>query len=456
MRIVVVGDVLLDVDVIGEASRLSPDAPVPVVDVSKEEARAGGAGLVARMLANEDHRTTLVTVLADDEPARRLHETLGGIRMVAGPSKAQTPVKTRVRANGQSIVRFDHGWRKPPMPEVSDAMLREVAEADAVVVADYGRGLAANHRLRSLLESMADTAHIVWDPHPAGAPPVSGVSVVTPNLAEATLMASSFAAATGLPGNRPAALASALLDHWSSQAVVVTLGSQGALFMDRRSRSPLSIPVPSAIPGDTCGAGDKLAASLVARLAEGLGTEEAVVVAVNDAAEYLRAGGVGALARSFPSTFPTEADALALARRIRSRGGTVVATGGCFELLHAGHVRSLTAARSLGDCLIVCLNSDDSVRRIKGEQRPIMMQEDRKELLLAMECVDAVLVFDEDTPAACLDMLRPDLWVKGGDYDAAQLPERELVESWGGSCTTVPYYPARSSSHFAAALDRVG
>ncbi|MEZ2388986.1 PfkB family carbohydrate kinase [bacterium RCC_150] len=458
MRIAVVGDVLLDVDVIGEASRLSPDAPVPVVDVLKEDVRAGGAGLVARMLAHEDHRITLVTALSDDEAAFRLQEALGGIRMVAGMTKAPTPVKTRVRANGQSVVRFDRGWRRPPVPDVTDAMLREVAEADAVVVADYGRGLAANPRLRGLLESMSDDKHIVWDPHPSGAPPVRGVSVVTPNLAEATLVAGSAADGTDQRGKRSAAaIASRLLDHWSSRAVVVTLGSQGALYMDQRSRSPLNVPVPSAVPGDTCGAGDKLAASLVARLAEGLSAEDAVVVAVHEAAEYLRTGGVGGLAGPsvLPSPFQAEEDAVALARRVRSRGGSVVATGGCFELLHAGHVRSLASARALGDCLIVCLNSDDSVRRIKGEQRPIMMQEDRKELLLALECVDAVVVFDEDTPEACLKTLRPDLWVKGGDYDVAQLPEKELVESWGGSCTTVPYYPARSSSRFAAALDRV-
>lgn len=146
---------------------------------------------------------------------------------------------------------------------------------------------------------------------------------------------------------------------------------------------------------------------------------------------------------------------MALARRVRANGGTVVATGGCFDLLHAGHARTLSAARDLGDCLIVCLNSDASVHRIKGEQRPIVSEQDRAELLLALACVDAVMIFEEDTPEACLDELRPDIWVKGGDYQASQLPEASLVESWGGRCMTVPFHPARSTSILADALAKV-
>ncbi|MFD1214711.1 D-glycero-beta-D-manno-heptose 1-phosphate adenylyltransferase, partial [Arthrobacter sp. GCM10027362] len=148
--------------------------------------------------------------------------------------------------------------------------------------------------------------------------------------------------------------------------------------------------------------------------------------------------------------------AFAAAQRTREAGGTVVATGGCFDLLHAGHARTLAAARSLGDCLIVCLNSDASVRRLKGEQRPIMSQQDRAELLGSLECVDGVLIFDEDTPEAALDRLRPDIWVKGGDYSVEQLPEAALVRSWGGQIMTVPYHPARSTTRLAEALARVG
>jgi rfaE bifunctional protein nucleotidyltransferase chain/domain len=159
--------------------------------------------------------------------------------------------------------------------------------------------------------------------------------------------------------------------------------------------------------------------------------------------------------RPEPASRRRTTEPLLLARSIRESGGKVVATGGCFDLIHAGHIRSLTAARELGDCLIVCLNSDDSVRRLKGPERPIIGQHDRAELLLAMECVDAVMVFDEDTPEAALARLRPDIWVKGGDYKGARLPEAELVESWGGRCLTVPFHPARSTTGLADALAKV-
>jgi D-beta-D-heptose 7-phosphate kinase / D-beta-D-heptose 1-phosphate adenosyltransferase len=181
------------------------------------------------------------------------------------------------------------------------------------------------------------------------------------------------------------------------------------------------------------------------------------VLAVHDAADFLAGGGVSALpdAGEPAAVQPRISDPLLLARAVRENGGKVVATGGCFDLLHAGHVRSLAAARELGDCLIVCLNSDDSVRRLKGPERPIIGQHDRAELLLAMECVDAVMVFDEDTPEAALERLRPDIWVKGGDYKGANLPEAALVESWGGRCVTVPYHPARSTTGLADALAKV-
>jgi rfaE bifunctional protein nucleotidyltransferase chain/domain/rfaE bifunctional protein kinase chain/domain len=459
MRIVVVGDVILDVDLCGEATRLSPDAPVPVVDVSTVRRRAGGAGLVARMLAEDGWPVTLVTVLADDDAGRHVESALAGVKVVAGPSATPTPVKTRVRAGHQAVVRFDEGCGPPEAPETTPAMLRAVAKAGAIIVADYGRGLAGNPQLRELLERMADDVPIVWDPHPSGARPVPGVAVVTPNLAEAHQAAGTR---TGGPFGPPRAdgaggVAAILLDDWHSRAVLVTTGEKGATLLLERDRTPRPILAPRVVAADPCGAGDRLAASIAAHLLQGRDLEDAAVLAVHEAAEFLAAGGVASLPdRHGNGKFRRRpAEPLLLVRRVRDNGGKVVATGGCFDLLHAGHVRSLAAARELGDCLVVCLNSDASVRRLKGEQRPIMAEQDRAELLLALECVDAVMIFDEDTPEAALQRLRPDIWVKGGDYNGEHLPEAELVESWGGRCVTVPYYPARSSTLLAEALAKV-
>jgi rfaE bifunctional protein nucleotidyltransferase chain/domain len=276
---------------------------------------------------------------------------------------------------------------------------------------------------------------------------------VTPNLREAVRFAA-------VDGERTAAAAEAadrLRVRWQSRAVIVTMGEQGAL-VSAENALPQAIPAPRIGAPDPCGAGDRFAASLAVALARGAGLDSAAQGAVNAAAAFLAAGGVASLRTpDAPAQLRVPGvDALATARRTREAGGTVVATGGCFDLLHAGHARTLAAARGLGDCLIVCLNSDDSVRRLKGETRPIMQQEDRVELLLALECVDAVLVFDESTPEDALARLRPDIWVKGGDYAAADLPEARLVSGWGGRTVTVPYIPARSTTAFAAALAKVG
>ncbi|WP_240958241.1 D-glycero-beta-D-manno-heptose 1-phosphate adenylyltransferase, partial [Streptomyces barkulensis] len=176
--------------------------------------------------------------------------------------------------------------------------------------------------------------------------------------------------------------------------------------------------------------------------------------AVAAATGYVAAGGAAALAfpdRAAPRP-PSAArgeDAEHLVARVRAAGGTVVATGGCFDLLHAGHVGLLQAARRTGDCLVVCLNSDASVRRRKGPGRPINPLADRVRVLRALECVDAVAVFDEDTPEELLERLRPDVWVKGGDYALAELPEAALVEGWGGQAVLLPYLDGRSSSRIA-------
>lgn len=457
MRIVVVGDVLLDVDLSGEATRLSPDAPVPVVDVSAVRRRAGGAGLVARMLAGDGWPVTLVTVLADDDAGRQLEAALAGIRVVAGPGSFPSPVKTRVRAGTHPVVRFDQGCGKVEVPEVTPAMLRTVEKAGAIIVADYGRGLAANPHLRELLARLADDVPIVWDPHPAGAQPVPGVAVVTPNLAEAHKAALGTAHGSAGAADGAARVAGILLDQWRSRAVLVTTGEHGAVLVRERDRTPRPVPAPLVKVSDPCGAGDRLAASLAVHLMGGRDLADSAVLAVHEAADFLAAGGVASLANPPAPGKPKHrtTEPLLLSRTVRDNGGVVVATGGCFDLLHAGHVRSLTAARELGDCLVVCLNSDASVQRLKGQDRPIVDQRDRAELLLALECVDAVMIFDEDTPEAVLERLRPDVWVKGGDYKGAALPEAELVQSWGGRCLTVPYHPARSTSGLAEALAKV-
>ncbi|KQS08374.1 D-beta-D-heptose 1-phosphate adenosyltransferase [Curtobacterium sp. Leaf183] len=457
MRIAVVGDTLLDVDVSGTSERLSPDAPVPVVDVRTDDRRAGGAGLVATMLAKDGHDVTLVTVLSDDDRADELRALLPDVRVVAGPSGVATPVKTRVRVGEHALVRIDEGCDTPPVPSVTAEMTAVLTQVDAVVVADYGRGVAAAPALRDAIAAAAATTPVVWDPHPRGATPVAGITVATPNAAEARRF-------TDLPGQGvPFATdaAAALVDAWDVGAVAVTMGDRGALVGRRTARGMDSrfVPAPSVTAADPCGAGDRLAAGVAVALAGGADVPDAVAAGVADASAYLAAGGVAALFADAPAVVAVpgaDRDALRVVHEVRAGGGTVVATGGCFDLLHAGHARTLSAARALGDCLVVCLNSDDSVRTLKGPERPIMTQDDRAELLLALDCVDAVVVFDETTPDEALRRFRPDVWAKGGDYTADELPEAVTLAEWGGRVVTVPFHPGRSTTRLASALAAVG
>ena len=439
--LVVVGDALLDRDLDGRVERLCPDAPAPVVDDPVGTSRPGGAGLAAALAAAGGRRVTLVTALAGDEAGRELAGLLAAaeVDVVDLGLAGSGPEKVRVRAGGRTLVRVDRGGRPAPVGPPPPEALRALEHAPAVLVADYGRGIAVQPGLRRALERRAAGAPVVWDPHPRGPEPVPGVAVATPNAGEA--------AAFAARGHDPAEHARLLRARWRARAVCVTRGAQGVLLAEGGGRLHAFRPRAVAA-GDPCGAGDAFASCLAASLADGARPAEAVEVAVERAARWVAEGGAGAWRAGPPAPIELAlaGEAGAVVASTRARGGTVVATGGCFDLLHAGHVTVLEAARALGDCLVVCLNSDESVCRLKGADRPLVGEEDRAAVLRALGCVDAVLVFDEDTPERVLARLRPDVWAKGGDYEPAELPEARLVESWGGRVEILPYVAGRSTT----------
>jgi D-beta-D-heptose 7-phosphate kinase/D-beta-D-heptose 1-phosphate adenosyltransferase len=463
--LVVVGDALLDRDVSGRAERLSPDAPVPVVSELTEIDRPGGAALAALLAARDGVDVVLVTALGIDAAGERVAALLAGagVRVVAGRLPGRTPTKERVRVAGQSLLRLDREEVAPRPPSVTDAMCAAVRGAGAVLVSDYGRRLMSDPALLSEVERVARTVPVAWDPHPRGADPVPGLQLVTPNLAEA-LRFTGLSADGGML-SAAARAARQLAARWKAGGVVVTLGPGGALLAGPGPDDvPLAVPVQAASPaGDPCGAGDRFAATVAGWLAAGAPPSEAVTAGVEAASAYVAAGGPASLStadgpsagvrpgrlgagRPRRSGVDGPRAAAEVVRRTRAAGGIVVATGGCFDLLHAGHVATLAAARRLGDCLVVCLNSDESVRRLKGEGRPLVPERDRVRVLEALGAVDAVTVFGEDTPLAVLDAIRPDVWVKGGDYAAPALPETELLAHWGGEVVVVPYLAGRSTS----------
>jgi D-beta-D-heptose 7-phosphate kinase/D-beta-D-heptose 1-phosphate adenosyltransferase len=462
--LVVLGDALLDVDLVGRASRLSPDAPVPVVEDLVAHPRPGGAALAATMAARDGHEVVLVTALGDDEAGAQVEDLLHGIRLLRLPHDGQTPVKQRVRAAGQSLLRLDSGGARGRTGGLTPAARGALLSGGAVLVADYGRGVVDAAGVREVLGGLTGRVPVVWDPHPRGGAPVPGARLVTPNRAEAELFAQRLGGVddtrevracgdhAGRTGHgltvdgglaRVRRHADALVDAWRAHAVAVTMGERGAL-LSYGEGTPVMTPAPSVPCPDPCGAGDRFAVSAALSLGAGRVTIEAVQDAVAAAAAYVSAGGPASL--SSAGAGPDRTRPESVVDRVRREGGVVVATGGCFDLLHAGHVATLRAARRLGDCLVVCLNSDASVRRLKGPSRPLVPAADRARVLEALECVDDVVVFEEDTPVEVLRGIRPQVWAKGGDYGGRKVPEALVLQEWGGQAVVLPYLQGRSTT----------
>ncbi|WP_298591078.1 PfkB family carbohydrate kinase [uncultured Kocuria sp.] len=463
-RIVVVGDALLDRDVSGTSTRLSPDAPVPVVDVDAVFASPGGAGLAALLCAEPPSvgagptavAVTLLAPAADDAAGRELAGSLGEVALERLGHEGGTRTKTRVRSSGQTLVRVDEGGPGTPVGVTTEQVAAVLAGADAVLVSDYGGGVTRDPAVRAALEDHARTGVVVWDPHPRGGAPVPGCTLVTPNAAEAA------ATLEGSGPGSPRELAGVLRRHWGARAVAVTAGADGA-YLATTTGTAL-VPAAPVQNTDPCGAGDRFASAAALALGGGADVTAAVETAVEAAGQWVAAGGAatyrtrraaGVHARPalHPGAERLPREVQELLGEVRGRGGTVVATGGCFDVLHAGHIASLDAARRLGDALVVLLNSDDSVRRLKGPGRPVVGEADRARVLGALRSVDAVVLFDEDDPRAALNLLRPDVWVKGGDYTPEQLPEAVDVRGWGGRVTVLPYLSGRSTT---AILQRAG
>ncbi len=502
--LLVVGDALLDRDLEGRVERLLPDEPVPVVEEPVERHRPGGAALAATLASRLDGReVVLVTALGADERGALLAGLLAdaGVALIDLGLSGPTPEKARVRVRGRTLLRLDYGGRAARPGPLGPAGQDALAGAGGVLVADYGRGLAAEPSVRAALAALAALPHrvpVVWDPHPKGAVPLPGARLVTPNQAEVAWFAATATpakpGATGRDGHRAGKLveaerpraaspepeadgfratdlavltarARALAGRWKAAGLAVTLGSRGALLVGGEE-PPLLVPAAPVHGADACGAGDRFASAAAGLLAEGALPSEAVTGGVAAATAFVAEGGASGLRPGHeprltsPPARASRGARMAHAERVvaatRARGGTVVAAGGCFDLVHAGHIAMLRAARQLGDSLVVFLNSDASVRRLKGLGRPLVPEADRAAVLAALGCVDAVVVFDESTPERVLERLRPDVFAKGGDYALADLPEAQVVAAWGGQAVVLPYLEGRSTSGLLKEVVRRG
>jgi len=459
-NILVFGDIMLDRYVWGAVERISPEAPIPVVHVRDRTCRLGGAGNVAANLAGIGCKTTVTGIVGKDPSGKNLADLLlaQGIEnaCVSAPN-LPTVTKTRIMGGAQQIVRLDD-----EQPGMVDASLREkvfkqlqhkIKKINAVVVSDYGKGLLDDTLAKECISLCREHRVPVFvDPKRDDWAAYAGATCITPNLKE-------FQQACRQLGLSPTPMdlaAQTLVQHYGLDHLLITQGNAGMTLTNKEGTSS-SVPSRAREVFDVSGAGDTVIALLAAAFAAGSSMEQAMHLANLGAGEVVGRVGTYALTRAdleqaaaLGAKTGSAACSLPQAQRLvehwRMLSQKVVFTNGCFDILHPGHVSLLQRAKNLGHRLIVGLNTDASVRRIKGPSRPILAQEDRAALLSALSCVDAVVFFDEDTPLSLLQALRPDILVKGADYTPETVVGAELMPTWGGRVEILDLVEERSTT----------
>ena len=460
-RVLVVGDIMLDRYWHGATSRISPEAPVPVVHVKGAEERPGGAGNVALNIAALQARGEVLAATGDDEAA----DSLACILEQAGVSchfqrvaEAPTVTKLRIISRHQQLIRldFEEGFAAIDRERLLAEYRALLPDVGAVVLSDYGKGTL--EAVRELIAAAREAeVPVLVDPKLTDFAPYAGATLITPNLAE-------FEAVVG-PVADEAALVDkglALIRRHDLGALLVTRGEHGMTLL-RDGLPEFHLPTEAREVFDVTGAGDTVIATLAAALAAGEDLERATALA--NVAAGIVVGKLGTATASVPELrralasqqeagygVVTEAQLQVAVDDARAHGERIVMTNGCFDILHAGHVGYLAEARRLGDRLIVAVNDDDSVRRLKGEGRPVNPLERRMAVLAALESVDWVVPFSEDTPERLICEVQPDVLVKGGDYRPEEIAGHDCVKDRGGEVVVLGYEEGVSTTRIIDAL----
>jgi D-beta-D-heptose 7-phosphate kinase / D-beta-D-heptose 1-phosphate adenosyltransferase len=465
VRVLVVGDVMLDQYIWGDVERISPEAPVPVVRAGLQSQRPGGAANVAMNLAGLGACVTLLGFAGGDLEQEQLESLLieGGVEpLLARVAGAPTTTKLRILSGHQQIMRVD--TEAAPVPGdaayqiILERTLALLPQVSAVVLSDYAKGVLSESLCRSLIaEARKLGTPVLVDPKNRNFERYRGATTICPNLKE-------LSAATGEPVaglDRLLSAGQAMLPSLEIPFMVVTLGERGMAVLHPHSRTHAPAVVRRVF--DVSGAGDTAIAVLALAMACNVAPESAAALA-NVAAGIVvsKVGTVplqryellGALAQEVLPAMDEKVLSLeALLARVsgwRYSGARIVFTNGCFDILHIGHIRLLEEARRRGDRLIVGLNSDSSVRRLKGPGRPLVGENDRSRILAALGAVDAVTIFCEETPLKLIEAIRPDVLAKGGDYTETNVVGAREVRAWGGAIELIPLVEGVSTSRLIA------
>lgn len=468
LQLLVIGDLMIDKYIWGKTERISPEAPVQVVEVERDEIRLGGAGNVVNNLLAFGCRVSVASVVGADEDGRLLLSLLmptgvdiAGIQQVADRTTSR---KTRVLASRQQMLRIDRescaDISKEQQATLLNFVKQQLAKTQGVIISDYLKGVLTPELLQNLIAlCRKQGVPVCVDPKGADFSRYRGATLLTPNRREAEV-------AHGRAIHDDSSLLQAgreLRQKLDLEALVMTRSEEGmSLFFADGKVSHL--PTQAREVFDVSGAGDTVVATIGAALAAGASVSSAAQLA-NLAAGIV----VGKLGTSTvtPAEIRNEfsrrinpAEGKILPRKelatllepLRLAGKSIVFTNGCFDLLHAGHVKYLQQARALGDLLVLGLNSDDSIRRLKGPKRPLLEESERAQILAALDCIDYLTIFDEDTPLELLHLVRPDILAKGGDYQPDEVVGKELVESYGGRVELIRFVDGKSTTNI---IDKV-
>ena len=477
LRVLVIGDAMLDTYLEGTAARLCSEGPVPVVSKTAEYRIPGGAANTAANLRALDADVMFLGLVGSDLAGSLLRTTLRerGISdsWLEEDGTAQTLHKLRIIADGQYVVRFDEGpatYTAESQQRLIDRLEEAYVECDLVVVSDYRYGVLSEALIARLcVLHEAQPKVLLIDSKALHRFSALNATIVTPNLLEARIFTDSTEEET-FSLTSVEQIAYKMLGRLNTQHVAITLGAQGVFLLDRKQKA-MHIPAHPVEHANDVGAGDSFASAMALSLASGGNLEEAARIGIDAASiavtrqrtavvqyqELLQRVSLREYATSTHTltsysrseTVASENTLLPLIEYLnaeREIGHRIVFTNGVFDILHAGHVQFLRQAKALGDVLIVGINTDRSTQRLKGAGRPINNERDRMALVAALDAVDAVVLFDEDTPTELIRLLRPAIHAKGGDYADESLPEAEAVREGGGQVVIVPLVGTMSTS----------
>jgi D-beta-D-heptose 7-phosphate kinase / D-beta-D-heptose 1-phosphate adenosyltransferase len=462
-HVLVIGDIILDRYVTGTVHRLSPEAPIPVLRPANDRCTLGGAANVALNIATLGGRATLVGVTGNDPAgtivAQLVAETAGITPALVCITGRPTTAKTRFMTGSHQLLRLDEETTAPldagSAAAVMEAVARSLDTVDVIVLSDYAKGVLCDSVLDAILALAArDGCTVIADPKRPDFAAYRGATILTPNEHEVRL-GTRIDAEQDTEADRAGKVA---LDATGGEAVLVTRSAKG-LTLVRRNANALHFPTRAREVADVSGAGDTLVAALAVALGAGAELPEAAMLANTTAGISVGKQGTATVSRQELLDELHLADLVETDRKLSSladavekvadwhrRGFKVGFANGCFDLIHPGHVRLLSEARAACDRLVVALNTDASVKRLKGPTRPLQNEMARATVMASMTPVDLVILFDGDTPLEAIKALRPDVLVKGSDYTVDQVVGGELVQGWGGEVLLVTLREGHSTT----------